>query len=98
MRKQDNKVKETEKLDGKYLLMCTDFKLSKEGVVSAYFDKDGIEKVFSSMKQHGLRPVRSWTLNRVIFILGQLLLATLGYMLDKAGLRITPERALGYLK
>ncbi|GCC11431.1 hypothetical protein IPdc08_01486 [archaeon] len=101
--KQDNKVRETERLDGKYLLMCTDLKLSKEGVVSAYFDKDGIEKVFRSMKQHGLRPVRSWTLNRVkasIFIgyLGQLLLATLGYMLDKAGLRITPERALGYLK
>ncbi len=27
-----------------------------------------------------------------------MLLATLGYMLDKAGLRITPERALWYLK
>ncbi len=101
--KWDKRIWEAEKLDGKYLLMCTDLGLSKEEVVSVYFDKDGIEKVFRSMKQHGLHPIRSWTLNRVkanIFVgyLGQLLLATLGYMLDKAGLRITPERALGYLK
>jgi transposase len=101
--KRGKRVEEAEKLGGKYLLMCTDLKLSREEVISAYFDKDGIEKVFRSMKQHGLRPVRRWTLNRVkasIFVgyLGQLLLATLGYLLDKAGLKITPERALGYLK
>ncbi|KXB03152.1 hypothetical protein AKJ48_04175 [candidate division MSBL1 archaeon SCGC-AAA261O19] len=103
VKKLDDRVKEAEKLDGKYLLLCTDLGLPKEDVISAYFDKDGIEKAFRSMKQHGLRPVRSWTLNRVkasIFIgyLGQLLLSTLHYMLDKAGLKITPERALGYLK
>ncbi len=103
VKRRDDRVEVAEKLDGKYLLMCTDLGLRKEEVISAYFDKDGIEKVFRSMKQHGLRPLRSWTLNRVkasIFVgyLGQLLLAALGYMLDKASLKITPERALGYLK
>ncbi len=103
IKKLDSKIEEAQWLDGKYLLMCTDLKLTKEEIVSAYFDKDGIEKAFRSMKGHGMRPIRNWLLNRVktsIFVgyLAQLLLAALGYLLDNAGLKITPEKALSYLK
>lgn len=103
IKKLDSKIEEAQWLDGKYLLMCTDLKLTKEEIISAYFDKDGIEKAFRSMKGHGMRPIRNWLLNRVktsIFVgyLAQLLLATLGYLLDNAGLKITPEKALSYLK
>lgn len=103
IKKLDRKIEEAQWLDGKYLLMCTDLKLTKEEIVSAYFDKDGIEKAFRSMKGHGMRPIRNWLLNRVktsIFVgyLALLLLATLGYLLDNAGLKITPKKALSYLK
>ncbi len=103
IKKLDSKIEEAQWLDGKYLLMCTDPKRTKEEIVSAYFDKDGIEKAFRSMKGHGMRPIRNWLLSRVktsIFVgyLAQLLLATWGYLLDNAGLKITPEKALSYLK
>jgi hypothetical protein len=50
-----------------------------------------------------MHPIRKWLLNLVktsIFVgyLAQLLLATLGYLLDNAGLKISPEKALSYLK
>ncbi len=101
IKKLDSKIEEAQWLDGKYLLMCTDLKLTKEEIVSAYFDKDGIEKAFRSIKGHGMRPIRNWLLNRVktsIFVgyLAQLLLAALGYLLDNAGLKITPEKALSF--
>jgi transposase len=103
IKRRDDRIKEAQWLDGKYLLMCTDLNLTKEEIISAYFDKDGIEKAFRSMKGHGMRPIRHWLLNRVkasIFVgyLALLLLATLGYLLNKAGLGITSEKALNYLK
>lgn len=102
-KKFDDRIARAEKLDGKYVLLSSDLKLSKEEIISAYFDKDGIEKAFRNMKQHGMQPTRNSLLNRVktrIFVgyLALLLIATLNFILKKAGLDISAERALQYLK
>jgi len=78
-------------------------KLPKDDIISTYFDKDGIEKAFRSMKQHGMHPSRNSLINRVktgIFVdyLAYLLTTTLNYILKKAELNISAERCLQYLK
>lgn len=102
-KKLETKIALAEKLDGRYVLFSSDLKLSKEEIISAYFDKDGIEKAFRNMKQHGLQPSRNTLLNRVktrVFVsyLALLLIATLNFILKKAGLDISAEMALQYLK
>ncbi|MDP2767414.1 MAG: IS1634 family transposase [Candidatus Methanoperedens sp.] len=102
-KKLEKKIALAEKLDGRYVLFSSDLKLSKEEIISAYFDKDGIEKAFRNMKQHGMQPTRNTLLNRVktrVFVgyLALLLIATLNFILKKAGLDISSERALQYLK
>ena len=43
-----------------------DFKRRAKEIISAYYDKDGIEKAFCCMKQPiGLRPIRHWLDGRV---------------------------------
>ncbi len=102
-KKLEDRIACAEKLDGRYVLLSSDLKLSKEEVISAYFDKDGIEKAFRNMKQHGMQPTRNSLVNRVktrVFVsyLAYLLIATLNYILNKAELNISAERALQYLK
>jgi transposase len=102
-KKLEKKIALAEKLDGRYMLFSSDLKLSKEEIISAYFDKDGIEKAFRNMKQHGIQPTRNTLLNRVktrVFVsyLALLLIATLNFILKKAGLDISAERTLQYLK
>jgi len=43
-----------------------DFKRRAKEIISAYYDKDGIEKAFCCIKQPiGLRPIRHWLDGRV---------------------------------
>ena len=56
----------SKELDGKYALMSTRTTMSAKEIISAYYDKDGIEKAFCCIKQPiGLRPVRHWLDGRV---------------------------------
>lgn len=90
-------IRTAEELDG-YSAIFTTANLSKENIVTMYFDKDLVEKAFRSMKGViNLRPVRHWLCNRVIahvFIcyLAYLLLSILKMKLNK--LEIQPLRAL----
>jgi transposase len=90
-------------LDGKYAVMSTRIALSPQEIISAYYDKDGIEKAFCCVKQPiGLRPIRHWVEGRVkahIFIcyLSYLLMKTLEHMLKKGGLKMSAESALKQL-
>nr|QNO53849.1 hypothetical protein ALDDBJOO_00025 [Methanosarcinales archaeon ANME-1 ERB6] len=101
--RRDGKIADAERLDGKYALVSTRITMSAKEIISAYYDKDGIEKAFCCIKQPiGLRPIRHWLDGRVkahIFIcyLSYLLMKTLEYMLQKGGLKMSAEYALKQL-
>ena len=101
--RRDDKIADAEILDGKYALMSTRIRMSTKEIISAYYDKDGIEKAFCCIKQPiGLRPIRHWLDGRVkahIFMcyLSYLLMKTLEHMLKKGGLTMNAENALKQL-
>ena len=94
------KLKEADRLDGKFAIMSSDMSLDCQDIVDAYFEKDGIERAFRYMKQiTELHPTRCRLESRVkvhVFIcfLGYLLLKTLEYKLQKSGIRMSAERAI----
>lgn len=47
---RDREVRRASRMDGKYVLLCTDAALSAKTVVEAYFGKDFVEKVFRTLK------------------------------------------------
>ncbi|MCK4736585.1 MAG: IS1634 family transposase, partial [Methanophagales archaeon] len=102
-KRRDGKIADAERLDGKYALVSTRITMSAKEIISAYYDKDGIEKAFCCIKQPiGLRPIRHWLDGRVkahIFIcyLSYLLMKTLEHMLKKGGLTMSAENALKQL-
>ena len=102
-KRRDDKIADAERLDGKHALMSTRTTMSAKEIISAYYDKDGIEKAFCCIKQPiGLRPIRHWLDRRVkarIFIcyLSYLLMKTLEHMLKKGGLKMNAENALKQL-
>nr|QNO57706.1 hypothetical protein NMCMJOEM_00044 [Methanosarcinales archaeon ANME-1 ERB7] len=77
--------------------------MSTKEIISAYYDKDGIEKAFCCIKQPiGLRPIRHWLDGRVkahIFMcyLSYLLMKTLEHLLKKGGLTMNAVNALKQL-
>ncbi len=83
--------------------MSTRITMGAEAIISAYYDKDGIEKAFCCIKQPiRLRPIRHWLAGRVkahIFIcyLSYLLMKALEHMLKKGGLKLSAEHALKQL-
>ena len=89
IKRRDDKIADAERLDGKYALMSTRTTMSAKETISAYYDKDGIEKAFCCIKQPiVLRSIRHWLDGRVkahIFIcyLSYLLMKTLEHMLKK---------------
>jgi transposase len=101
--RRNDKIADAEMLDGKYALMSTRIAISAKEIISAYYDKDGIEKAFCCIKQPiGLRPIRHWVEGRVkahIFIcyLSYLLMKTLEHMLKKGGLKMSAESTLKQL-
>lgn len=59
-------IAEDKKIDGRYVLICTDINVEKKEVIQIYRDKDVIEKWFEIMKDEiDLRPVRVWNEARV---------------------------------
>ena len=75
----DRKIREAEKMDGTYLLLSTDMKLSAREVVNQYLEKDFIEKVFRTLKtKEELEPVRHRLESRVR---GYLFVCVLAYRL-----------------
>jgi len=102
-KRRDDKIADAERLDGKHALMSTRTTMSAKEIISAYYNKDGIEKAFCCIKQPiGLRPIRHWLDGRVkahIFIcyLSYLLMKTLEHMLKKGGLKMNAENALKQL-
>ena len=102
-KRHNDKIADAEILDGKYALMSTRIAIGAQEIISAYYDKDGIEKAFCCIKQPiGLRPIRHWVEGRVkahIFIcyLSYLLMKTLEHMLKNGGLKMSAESALKQL-
>jgi len=91
------------KLDGKYVICCTDINMSAKEILLAYRDKDKAEKAFRCIKCFiKVRPIRHWKENRVrahifLCILAYLLKQVLEYKLEQKGLKITAEKALNEL-
>ncbi|HDN58858.1 MAG TPA: hypothetical protein ENF20_02745 [Candidatus Marinimicrobia bacterium] len=49
-KRRDDKIADAERLDGKYALMSTRTTMSAKEIISAYYDKDGIENAFCCIK------------------------------------------------
>jgi hypothetical protein len=87
------KLQELERLDGRWLLLSTDPKLSAREVVNTYMEKDFIEKVFRTLKtSEEVEPVRHRLERRVraylfLCVLAYRLLAMLQHRLGKISTR-----------
>ena len=87
------KLRELESLDGKWLLLSTDAKLSAKDVVNTYLEKDFIEKVFRTLKtSEEVEPVRHRLERRVraylfVCMLAYRLLAVLQHRLGEISTR-----------
>jgi transposase len=83
------KIEESERSHGKYLIYSTDESIPPQEVVKSYFGKDFVEKVFRTLKtSEELEPVRHRLENRVrvyifVCVLAYRLLAELQWRLDK---------------
>ena len=91
------------KLDGKYVVCCTDVDMFAREILLAYRDKDKAEKAFRCIKCFiKVRPIRHWKENRVkahifLCVLAYLLKKVLEYKLELNGLKMTAEEALNEL-
>lgn len=98
--KIDQKIANAEKYDGKTVLIASQTNLSPKEIVTAYFEKDAIEKAFACLKGPlELRPIRHWNEKRVkshVFVcyLSFLLMKTFSYLLKSHGISLSPEKAL----
>ena len=87
--KKEGAIKEAELLDGRFMLVCSNWEMSIEGCLELYKDKDLIEKTFRTFKgQIGIEPTRCRRLEQVnarIFIsyLSYFLLSHLRYLMRK---------------
>lgn len=97
------KLAKEKKLDGKYVICCTDVNMSAKEILLAYRDKDKAEKAFRCIKCFiKVRPIRHWKDNRVkahifLCVLAYLLQKVLEYKLELNGLKMTAEEALNEL-
>jgi transposase len=96
----EDKIREAEKLDGKTALITSLTNLTSEEVITAYFQKDSIEKAFACWKGPlEIRPIRHWKPDRVkahIFIcyLAFFLFKSFEYILKMNGIKISPVKAI----
>jgi transposase len=92
-----------ERLDGCYVVCCTDINMSAEEILLAYRDKDKAEKAFKCIKCFiKVRPIRHWKDNRVrahifLCVLAYLLHKVLEYKLELKDLNITAQEAINEL-
>jgi hypothetical protein len=86
--------------DGKFLLLCTDERVSACDAVRTYFSKDFVEKVFRTLKTDvEVEPVRHRLEHRVraylfVCMLAYRLAAALRYQLEEAGVEDDPAEHL----
>lgn len=91
--KRRRRLRELESLDGNWLLLSTDAKLSVKEVVNTYLEKDFIEKVFRTLKtSEEVEPVRHRLERRVraylfLCVLAYRLLAVLPHGLGEISTR-----------
>ena len=84
-------ILESERLDGRSAILCTDPDLSASDMVNMYLEKDFVEKVFRTMKsQEEVVPVRHRLERRVrayvfVMVTAYRLIAALVYMLRETG-------------
>lgn len=100
----DNLLKKAERKDGRYLMFCTDRRLSAKRVFKTYFQRDEIEKTFKCLKgEISLGPIRYQRPTRIdaymtIIFLSYMLRAVLRYLLKKNNLKIEVSEAIETLK
>ncbi len=93
-------LKEVESLDGRFLLLCSDKKISKEDCIKIYRDRDLVEKSFGKFKGPiGIEPIgcnRIEQANSRIFIsyLSYVLYSYLRYLMSKHKLKMSVEELL----
>ena len=86
---KNHEIAASERSHGKYLILSTDESLSPQEVVTAYFEKDFVEKVFRTLKtSEEMEPVRHRLERRVrvyifVCVLAYRLLADLQWHLQK---------------
>ncbi len=87
--------------DGKFLLVCTDDRMSACEAVRMYFSKDFVEKVFRTLKTEA-EPVKHRLEHRVraylfVCMLACRLVAALRYQLEEAGVEGEPAEYIDSL-
>jgi transposase len=103
-RVDDNLVQQEEFIDGRFLMFCTDQRISAKNIFSVYFQRDEIEKAFKSLKgELSLGPIRYQRPERIdayltIVFLAYLLRTIVKFRLKKAGIDMSVDQAVDELK
>jgi transposase len=100
----DNLVRQEELVDGRFLIFCTDQRISAKNVFRIYFQRDDIEKAIKSLKgEISLGPIRYQRPERIdayitIVFLAYLLRAIVKFRLKKADFDMSVDQAVYELK
>lgn len=103
-RVDDNLVQQEEFIDGRFLMFCTDQRISAKNVFTIYFQRDEIEKAFRILKgELSLGPIRYQRPERIdayltIVFLAYLLRTIVKFRLKKAGIDMSVDQAVDELK
>lgn len=103
-RVDENRVQQEEFIDGRFLMFCTDQRISAKNVFTIYFQRDAIEKAFKSLKgELSLGPIRYQRPERIdayltIVFLAYLLRTIVKFRLKKAGIDMSVDQAVDELK
>lgn len=99
-RKNTTLLKQAEKMDGYYALMCSNIEAHIDEIIASYFsDKDKVEQAFKCIKNPiRIRPINHRKLTRVkahvfICVLGYLLRTMMDYILARAESGANAEQA-----
>jgi len=103
-RVDDDLVQQEEFIDGRFLMFCTDQRISAKNVFRIYFQRDDIEKAFKILKgELSLGPIRYQRPERIdayltIVFLAYLLRTIVKFRLKKAGIDMSVDQAVDELK
>jgi transposase len=103
-RVDDNLVQQEEFIDGRFLMFCTDQRISAKNVFTIYSQRDEIEKAFRSLKgELSLGPIRYQRPERIdayltIAFLAYLLRTIIKFRLKNANIDMSVDQAVDELK
>jgi len=103
-RVDENLVQQEDFIDGRFLMFCTDQRISAKNVFTTYFQRDDIEKAFKSLKgELSLGPIRYQRPERIdahltIVFLAYLLRTIVKFRLKKAGIDMSVDQVVDELK